>query len=153
MYSISFFIIVTFSIKVLLQTRFFFTTATFWKKLIFQKSNIPRHLFFRKATFSRPNFPQQLFCQKSHCFTTFFFRTGTLSQLRFLSIATLPIYQLANESARYQVRTVKVREFFLVCLLLLKVASQRQFIQLVGYTKYCLTRTHRVSYFFRTCAF
>ena len=38
----------------------FFRTATFWKKLIFQKINIPHYLLFWRATFSewvRPNFP------------------------------------------------------------------------------------------------
>ena len=39
---INFFRTDTLSIKVLLQKRYFFRRSTFWKKLIFQKRNIPQ---------------------------------------------------------------------------------------------------------------
>ena len=43
-----------------------------------------------------------LLSQKSHFFTTQFFRNGTFSQLHFHSTATLPIYQLVVEGVRHQ---------------------------------------------------
>ena len=45
--------------------------------------------FFKKAYF-----PQQLPFEKSYSFITYFFKRDTISQLRFLSTATLDIYQL-----------------------------------------------------------
>ena len=80
----------TFSKQVLLYSIKFFRKATFWKKQIFQKRNIPLYLpflescFFRVATFSkdgtffssylfrRATFFNALF-QKSYCFTTTLF--------------------------------------------------------------------------------
>ena len=60
----------------------FFRKATFWKKLIFQKSNIPHYLLFLKSHFSiAGTFSEELL------FKIYFFRRGTISQLRFLSPA------------------------------------------------------------------
>ena len=99
----------TFSKQVLLHSMNILGKAAFWKKLIFQKSNIPYYpifmesYIFRAATF-----------QKSYFFTTYLFRTVTNSQLRFLPTATFSIYRLVNKWAQYQLDTVKVWEFSLV---------------------------------------
>ena len=109
----NFFRIDTFLTKVLFQKRYFFTwryntcitivlllvqyfismffrTATFWKKLIFQKSNISHYLLFLESHFFRvvktqlsiaDTFSQELL------FKTYFIRRGTISQLCSLSPA------------------------------------------------------------------
>ena len=74
----------------------FFRGARFWKKLTFQKSNIPHYLpflysfLFRAATF----FKDATFCssylfRRAIFFTAYFFRKITISQLLFLSRAIL----------------------------------------------------------------
>ena len=125
-----------FSVELLFRTRYFRAALTFAEELLFQKanfrkSNIPHCLLFQNsyflivATFLKEltflkdfTFHSNYFFQKSY-----FFRRDTISQLRFFFTATLPIYQLVVKWARYQSGTVKVWEFFLVYLLLLKVAS------------------------------
>ena len=117
----------------------------FFKKAIFCITHL-----FREATFSKEVLLQLLPFQKSYLFTTYFFRRVTISELHFLSTATLHIYQLVIKWAQYQLRTVEVWEFFLVYLLLLKVTSQTEFTQLVGY---CGTSTFWWNYFLNKLLF
>ena len=66
-----------------------------WKKLIFQKSNIPHYLPFPESClFKRANFLKDATFYSSYFFTTYFFVRVTISQLRFLSTFTLLIYSL-----------------------------------------------------------
>ena len=91
----------TFSNQVLLHSVNFFRKTTFWKKLMFQNSNILHYLLllesylFTVATSSKKRqLVQQLPFQKNFCFTTQFFRRVTISEIRLLSKVTRPIYQL-----------------------------------------------------------
>ena len=87
------------------------------EKASFQESNIPHYLHFLENYFF-----QWLLFQKTYFFTTYIFRKVTDSQLGFLSTDTLPIYQSVIKWAHHQLLIVKVWGFFLLCLLLLKVA-------------------------------
>ena len=90
-----------FSKQVLLHSIDFFRKDRFWKKLIFQKSNIPQYIptfsgelpFQSGYFFKRRYLLQQLPFQKSYFFTTYFFRRVTISQLQFHSTVTLLIRQ------------------------------------------------------------
>ena len=84
---------------------YFFSRATFLELLLFQKT-----LPCIAATFS-----EKLLSHK-----IYFSRRVIISELSFVSTATLTIYQLVIKWAQYQLRTLKLWEFFLVHLLLLK---------------------------------
>ena len=110
----------------------FFRTVTFWKKLIFQKTNILHWLLVLVSSFFVVG-KTQLFMagtfSEGLLFKTCIFKRGTT---RFPFCSALPIYQLIIKWARYQFHVVKVWEFFLVFLLLLKVALLTKVIYLVG---------------------
>ena len=128
---------VTFSKQVLLHSINFFRTATFWEKQILQKCNILHYLvcleshFYRAATFSKDlTFHSCFLFQTSYFFRTYFYRRDTISQLYFFpQLHFLFIsQQLCKLDTNYVQRTIKLWEFFLVYLLLPKVASETKFI-------------------------
>ena len=86
--------------QVLLHSISFFRRATTSKKLIFERKIFRLSYFFGELPFQSGHFfkiyylLQQPPFQKSYFPTTFFFRRVAISQLRFLSTATLTIYQL-----------------------------------------------------------
>ena len=120
--------------ELLFRSRSFCTASVFPEELDFR-----RNLFFRKEIFLISYFFWRasslellLFQKTSPCIAAtfsekllsqniYFFRRVIISQLRFVSTATLTIYQLVIKWAQYQLRTLKLWEFFLVHLLLLKV--------------------------------
>ena len=107
----------------------FFLESYLFRAAIFSKDII----FYSSYLFRRSTLPQHTS-----------FRRVTVSQLSFLSIATLRIYQLVIKqtlSVKYQLRTDKVQEFFLLYLLFLRLTSQTKFIYLRAYKKYCGTAT------------
>ena len=83
----------TFSKQILLHCINFFKKAKFWKKLLFQKSNIPHYLFFLDGYLFHNFFINRYLLQKSYIFTTYLFRGVTISQEPLFSTATLPISQ------------------------------------------------------------
>ena len=87
--------------QVLLHSIDFFRKESFWKKLIFQKSNISHYplflesYFFRGATFSKDaTLYSSYLARRAAFFKRYFFRRVTILQQRFLSVATLLIYLL-----------------------------------------------------------
>ena len=79
-----------------------FQKATFWKKPIFQRNNIPQYIPFFSGEltfqsgyfFKRRYLLQQLPFQKGYIFKTYFFRRVTISQQQFHSTVTLFTYSL-----------------------------------------------------------
>ena len=90
--------------ELLFQSRYFCAVSTFSKRYIMEKVNFSEKKFSVLPTFSgelpfwsgyffiRRYFLKQLLFQKSYIFTTYFFRSVTISQLRFFSTAALLIY-------------------------------------------------------------
>ena len=111
----------TFSKQVLPHTINFSWRATFWKKVIFQKSNIPHYLLlaesylFRVANFSKD----------TTFYSSYLFRKATIYNILFQKsyyfTATL-IKGVIKEAYNHLV-AAKVWEFFVVYQLLLTVAS------------------------------
>ena len=91
--------------QVLLHSINFFQRVAFWKKANFSEkqystlSTFSGELSFQSGYFFKKRYLLfQLPSQKSYFFTTHFFRRVTVSQLPFLSTATVPIYQLSELS-------------------------------------------------------
>ena len=102
----------------------------FRRNYFFQKRNIPHKLFFLESHLLRAvTFPKDVTFYNRYLFkkATFsqhiLFRRVIISQLRFVSTATLTIYQLVIKWAQYQLRLLKLWEFFLLDPLLLKIVS------------------------------
>ena len=102
-----FFRVEIFAKELLFRGRYFCTVSTFSEELHFEKkvnfsekkySVLPtfpgESPFWSGYFFKRRYLLQQQSFQKYYFFTTYFFTRITISQLRFLSTATLPIYQL-----------------------------------------------------------
>ena len=132
----------TFTRQQLFQNRYFLNKGTFSKRgtsshwdimliyyciisLVFYLHVFQNSYFLEKANFSKkqysvlPTPSGELFFSEGLLFKTNLFRRGTTT-VPFYS--SLPVCQLLIKWARYQFHTVKVWEFFLVFLLLLKVA-------------------------------
>lgn len=89
------------------------------------------------VTFSKDFTFQISYCfRKAIFFQKYFFRRFTISQLHFISIATIPIYQFVITGARYKLGTVKSWEFFLMYILL----AQRHIIDVF----YLISWLHKV---------
>ena len=106
----------------LYQESLFFEKTKFLENEYFAFSIFSGELHFRETTFSKRI--TQLPFQKSYFLTTYFFRRAATLQISFFSTATLTIYQLVIKWVQYELRTLKLWEFFLVYLLFLKVASE-----------------------------
>ena len=75
----------TLSKQILLHSINFFKKARFWKKLLFQKINLPDYLLFWRATFLIPFLSIAIFY--SNYVTSYLFREDTFPQLHFPLIA------------------------------------------------------------------
>ena len=107
----------------------------FQKSNIFQKSDIPHYLLFLESYhFWAATFSKDVIFYRSYLFSRVTFSFHTFSEkLLFHSYASFPnlnflfifisILNLVIKWAQYQLRTVKVWEFFLVYVSMLKVTS------------------------------
>ena len=124
---------------------------TFSGKLLSQSS-----YFFKRSYFS-----QQLPFQKSYFFTTYFFKRDTISQLRFLSTATHPIYQLIIKSVRVLscvsiIADIRIIDKVYLISLLHKVLWNCSFLNKLVFQSLYFLRTPTFSkqlYFFARAAF
>ena len=83
----------------------------------FEAGTSAQHQFFQKSfIFEKANFLENIYSVLP-TFLQHFFRRVIISQLRFLSIATLTIYQLVIKWAQHQLPTLKLWEFFIEYLI------------------------------------
>ena len=114
-----------FTEELLIRRRDFCPASTYFRRVTLWKKQYPTLLTFLGASFLEwLTFQKTLLSiastlQKSYFFNKYFFRRDTISQIRFLSVATL-IYQLVFNWAGYQSRSVKMSKIFLRNLSLLK---------------------------------